>query len=241
MRCHLGVIDLYFDNIGKYIIKNYRVSHEKTKTADIITTALQIAVDDQPKNNIQTKKELQPKRCRKEELTQIHEKMENHIANSNINFRKYRFNFVSNNECKTIYQSLKKKCGSAVVKNMETVVFKSPALTNINIDVGVDITREKRPLVKMAEPVMLNPNSYQNVRLIRDELKVSSEIGESRQWVFLGCDGPSHCLSERIINENVERYEFASMVPGLGHLHMNQMKTLFKVILENNLLLYSFY
>jgi len=56
LRCHLGVIDLYFDNIGKYIIKNYRVSHEKTKTTDIITTALQIAVDDQPKITFKPRK-----------------------------------------------------------------------------------------------------------------------------------------------------------------------------------------
>ena len=40
LNCMHGSIDVYFDNIGKYIVKSYRVSSTKTKTADIITTAI---------------------------------------------------------------------------------------------------------------------------------------------------------------------------------------------------------
>ena len=94
MRCQLDVIDLYFDNIGNYVIKNYSVSFEKTKTADFITTAMQIVIDQAP-NHVQTIKELGPIRCKVEELPDIHEKMENEIEMGNKLFREYRYRFVS--------------------------------------------------------------------------------------------------------------------------------------------------
>lgn len=72
MRCQLGVIDLYFDNIGKCVIKNYRVSFEKTETADVITAAMQVII-----GYIQTIKKLGPIQCKVEELPDIHEKIEN--------------------------------------------------------------------------------------------------------------------------------------------------------------------
>ena len=91
--------------------------------------------------------------------------------------------------------------------------------------------------MKMAEPVMLNPNSYTNVENILLNLKESADIGKSREWVFLGCGGPPYCFEERIANDNPTIFSFASFVPGLGHLHMNQMKTLFRVILNHTMLL----
>ena len=36
-------------------------------------------------------------------------------------------------------------------------------------------------------------------------------------------------LAERIIINKVEEFDFASMIPRLTHLHMNQQKTIFKV------------
>ena len=46
LKCYGGTIDLWFDNIGRYINKQYRVSTEKTKSADVVTTCLQIPHDD---------------------------------------------------------------------------------------------------------------------------------------------------------------------------------------------------
>ena len=40
LTCNKGVVDLFFDNIGKYIVKNFCVSAEKTKSADIITIGI---------------------------------------------------------------------------------------------------------------------------------------------------------------------------------------------------------
>ena len=45
---------------------------------------------------------------------------------------------------------------------------------------------------------------------------------------FIGCDGPSFRISSRII-ESSNEHSWALPVPGLGHLHMNQLKTFFKV------------
>ena len=45
----------------------------------------------------------------------------------------------------------------------------------------------------------------------------------------VGCDGPPYRIAARII-ENNPSHDWAVLVPGLGHLHMNQMKTLFKVL-----------
>ena len=83
---------------------------------------------------------------------------------------------------------------------------------------------------------MLHPNSYTGVENILLNLKESADIGKSREWVFLGCGGPPYCFEERIANDNPTIFSFASFVPGLGHLHMNQMKTLFKVILNHTML-----
>ena len=40
IECMPGTLDIYFDNIGKYIVKNWRVNSSKSKTADIITTTI---------------------------------------------------------------------------------------------------------------------------------------------------------------------------------------------------------
>ena len=52
--CPPGNVETYIDNIGKYIIKNYRVSKDKNNTADVITTTLHIKLD----KNIQTDQAL---------------------------------------------------------------------------------------------------------------------------------------------------------------------------------------
>ena len=54
----------------------------------------------------------------------------------------------------------------------------------------------------------------------------------TRKWIFLGCDGPLYQIASRIIDTHSDKYDWVSLVSGLGHLHMNQMKTLFKVLHE---------
>ena len=42
----------------------------------------------------------------------------------------------------------------------------------------------------MAEPIFLNPNSYDNIKLILDQLKVTLDIGGEKGWYYVGCDAP---------------------------------------------------
>ena len=53
-----GDIILFFDNIGKYIIINYRVWSKKSKTADIISTVLHILLNNE--NILQSNNDLKP-------------------------------------------------------------------------------------------------------------------------------------------------------------------------------------
>ena len=75
----------------------------------------------------------------------------------------------------------------------------------------------------MGEPILDKPESYVSIKR-----KENHSIEEKRQWVFLGCDGAPYCLANRIIDESDSEYE--SLIPGLGHLHMNEIKTFLKVL-----------
>ena len=81
----------------------------------------------------------------------------------------------------------------------------------------------------MGEPIVVNPNSYDNIKIILSDLK-RQLIGSSRKWVFLGCEGPPYNLASRTIEESKDKYDWVTLVSGLGHLHMNQLKCLFKVL-----------
>ena len=96
LQCGKGTIDIFFDNIGKYVIKNHRMSTEKIKTADIITTCIQIAVDDKTDTSIQKNKHFKPKNTTTRNIKAIHSEMENKINKANNLFRIYRYNFLEN-------------------------------------------------------------------------------------------------------------------------------------------------
>ena len=81
----------------------------------------------------------------------------------------------------------------------------------------------------MAEPIFLNPNSYDNIKLILDQLKVTLDIGGKREWSYVGCDGPPYVIASRLIESDVGKYDWVAMSSGLGHLYMNQQKTLFNI------------
>ena len=79
----------------------------------------------------------------------------------------------------------------------------------------------------MTEPIFLNPNSYDNIKLILNELKKMLGIGEKRQWSYVGCDGPPYVIASRLVDEG--NYEWVALSNGLVHLYMNQQKTLFNI------------
>ena len=81
----------------------------------------------------------------------------------------------------------------------------------------------------MAEPIFLNPNSYDNIKLILDQLKLTLDIGGKRKWPYVGCHGPLYAIASRLIESGIGKYVWVAMSSGLGHLYMNQQKALFSI------------
>lgn len=113
----------------------------------------------------------------------------------------------SNETCNRIFEGMKKT----------VVTIKLSKFADCSTDVGIDSRKERHLIMKMTEPVMLNPNSYTNVENILLNLKKSADIGKSCEWVFWGCDGPPYCLAQIIANYNPTKFSFASSVSRLGH------------------------
>ena len=85
--------------------------------------------------------------------------------------------------------------------------------------------RQSNPkCLRKGEPVLRNPNSFENLEVILKELKSNLGIRDAKQWSFVGCD-----VANRLVEQDKKSYDWVSLVPGLGHLRMNQIKALFKV------------
>jgi hypothetical protein len=241
----------FFDNVGKYIIKGYRVSSEKSATADIITATVHFSSQD---SILQNDLRLMPKNWRiHADVQKTQRKMKDNIKLSNLNFRKLRMHFIekglrkvsteakdvenkiaakaastrrcTNEQCLKPFDSLKRKCdcGSPIRKVSVEIarVTANNQLLNRSFDFGA--TEHKyRATITMGEPVLVNPNSYVNVKVL-DNMKDFLITGD-RKWTFIGSDGPPFCLASRIIEKNPEDYSWVNMLSGLGHLHMNQLK-----------------
>ena len=93
LQCEKGTLDIFFDNIGKYVIKNYCISTEKIKTANIISLCIQVVVDDKTGTSIQKNKNFKPKNITKN-IKAIHSEMKNEINKANDLFQIYMYNFL---------------------------------------------------------------------------------------------------------------------------------------------------
>ena len=260
IQCPAEDVVTYFDNIGKYIIKKYRVTSQKTKKADI-TAPLHLSLGG---NKLQTNAILKPSNCcNKKSSDEKEEAMLRIINESNNDFRQYRINYIaiilkiamfenndvkrkievlkrserscSNKSCKKLFTKFRKKCdacGGKVIKEEHIeprlAVPKDWAPEKI-FNIGQEVNKNAK-LIQIGEPVMVNPNSFINAEYIFDQYKKLHGISEAREWVALGCDGPPYRMVSKLIEANPEKYDWFCLVPGLGHLHMNQLKTLFKVL-----------
>ena len=124
-------------------------------------------------------------------------------------------------------------CGSKVIKITETNINEKKIQTSTNEDKYLALANKVSSNIKerkIGEPVLFNPNSYENIVRIISSLKANLEIGRSRQWSIVGCDGPPYCLASRIIEPDPTNYDWISLISGLGHLNMNQLKTFFKIV-----------
>ena len=80
----------YFDNIGKYITRSYRVKSSKISSADIITVTLNIPMVNDTKKNLQCIELPQNKM----DVSEKQKLMKDAISSSNENFRNYRLNYI---------------------------------------------------------------------------------------------------------------------------------------------------
>ena len=83
---------------------------------------------------------------------------------------------------------------------------------------------------QIGEPIMVNPNSFDRAKHILDEYKLLHKIGVDREWVILGCDGPPFRMASIMAQKEPQKYDWVYLVPGLGHLHMNQLITILKIM-----------
>ena len=87
-------IDIFSENIGKYLIKKYALSTEKIKTADIIAACIEIVVDDKIDNSVQQSKNFSPKITTTKSVKAIHSKIANEFNRANDLFRFNRYKFL---------------------------------------------------------------------------------------------------------------------------------------------------
>ena len=83
--------------------------------------------------------------------------------------------------------------------------------------------------ITMSEPVLVNPNSYKNLEIVLEKVKNMAIDNCDIEWMFIGADGPPYCIMSRLISRDPEKYDWVSIVEGLGHLNMNQIKTFFSI------------
>ena len=131
-----------------------------------------------------------------------------------------------NTVCGQTYETLKRKCGScgSVVRNVDKVPVLVGPQTSSNNEKYIFLGEQNKTNLKqmqMGEPIVLNPNSYDNLEKILEELKVNTAIGVDREWTFVGADGPPYCLASRLIGKDEKKYDWVSMVPGLGKITMD--------------------
>ena len=92
--CMLGDVVTFIDNIGKYVLKNYRVSTQKTASADVITTCLHIDLEDA--RALQSQEHLKPSTWGATlSLKEKQQLMNENINHSRLLFRRCRYNYIS--------------------------------------------------------------------------------------------------------------------------------------------------
>ena len=82
--------------------------------------------------------------------------------------------------------------------------------------------------IAMAEPIMVNPNSYERVKEVLEHIK-KLVIGPSRKWTVVGSDGVPYVLGQKLRDDNAALQDLL-LVPGPGHFELNTVRAIFKLI-----------
>ena len=124
----------------------------------------------------------------------------------------------SNDKCSKLLYSLKRKCdscGGVVDKYYQEVGSQTFYLSNVFNEnkVGKNKVLENLPIIKMLEPIWLNPNSYKIMHHILKQLTIFAKVGMDREWVFIGCDVLPYCLPSKIVKSSPDEFDFTALVP----------------------------
>jgi len=55
--------------------------------------------------------------------------------------------------------------------------------------------------VKLGEIIGVNPNGIESVKEVLMNIMTQCDIGNSRQWVRVGCDGVPYVIADTLINQ----------------------------------------
>ena len=125
----------------------------------------------------------------------------------------------TNKNCQKMFENCKRKCdvcGFPVQKQHQ--INDGKHQTSKDGEKYIDLGENKNinfKYMSIGEPILLNPNSFTNIENILDTLK-ENICKEERKWTIVGADGPPYCIASRIIDKEKEKYDWVSMVPGLG-------------------------
>ena len=182
----------YFDNIRKYIKKQYHVSYQKMSKSDVITLTLHIHLN----STIQNKEVLKPINWKVLDIKVKHRKMKQISEKFKSLFRHVRVKYVkkileavmfendeveqknsqksakhrylNENYQKNFENKIKKKSdfckGKVEITATEKHRLNKPESWNITNTTNYgQKTIKNNPLMKIGEPVLINPNSFVNI------------------------------------------------------------------------------
>ena len=73
-------------------------------------------------------------------------------------------------------------------------------LSDLSTEKYIKLSKQSHNNLKvyqMGEPILLYPNSSNNLADILDTLKKNLDISAIREWTYIGCDGPPCFLASR--------------------------------------------
>ena len=105
---------------------------------------------------------------------------------------------------------------------MQKTDFEEPVTFEFDFE---NQNNENNRCISIAEPIFVDPNSYNNITFIMDNLKEAFLFENNWLWSFIGCDGIPYILANGLIDSDSIKCQWVGKSNGLGHLYMNQIKT----------------
>ncbi|XP_062608370.1 uncharacterized protein LOC134270197 [Saccostrea cucullata] len=254
----------FFDN-NQVIGRKWRVKNDFKAESSVITSVAHM----QPRSDIQRNMELAPSKWQSFHVQAKKDSLEKLKAQEILfekDFSKSRHGFISKRINEIIKQQSKEDgWKDHVDKKKDHPREIDPPNERYTF---IPSCHEAGPSKVIAgEPIFENPCSYEAVEKVLDHLLEEAEVGTTRHWTAVGCDGLPYVLASRIIEElyicptcriqydedefinHIEtskhandleegrKYRNILMLAGHGHFEINMTKALFKLLWDVCLLM----